>query len=444
MTAASSAAALWLAGALLSRHVGVLRRLHLPASVVAGFLGLALVQTLVRTPVDVDVLTESWSSWPSTLIAIVFAAMLLPGPKPDGRSDRPRPVREAAMVWIIILGETAVGCGVVAAMAAFGDPVPPALGVMIETGFAGGHGTAAAIGEVLRRDTIGVPEGRDIGLTIATIGLVWGLVSGVFWVNVGLRRGWVGRREGQGTDRTEAVEVLADDSPLDRWLMQGIWIALAFGVGLILSGAVSHVGAAADRLVAGSDTTRPSAILGSFPLFIYTLGGGWVVGRVVRAAGVGGWIDRDVVSRLSSIAMDALIIAAIATLDLRAVADNAGVIGAMAIAGAVWTSLALVVLARRVLSADRWFELGLLNYGMSTGTTATGFVLLRIVDPELRSGAAEDYALAAPLSSPFIGGGMITIALPIVVLDHLPTGWVAAGLAVVVITLYVAVRQRTP
>ena len=58
-------------------------------------------------------------------------------------------------------------------------------------------------------------------------------------------------------------------------------------------------------------------------------------------------------------------------------------------------------------------ELGLINYGMSTGTTATGLLLLRMVDKDLESGAAEDYALAAPLSAPFIGGGLLTLMMPL-------------------------------
>jgi ESS family glutamate:Na+ symporter len=79
----------------------------------------------------------------------------------------------------------------------------------------------------------------------------------------------------------------------------------------------------------------------------------------------------------------------------------------------------LLLISRWLLPSEHWFQLGLINYGMSTGTTATGFVLLRMIDPELDSGAAEDYALAAPLSAPFIGGGMITIALPLLVLERI-------------------------
>ncbi len=70
-----------------------------------------------------------------------------------------------------------------------------------------------------------------------------------------------------------------------------------------------------------------------------------------------------------------------------------------------------------------------------------GFVLLRLVDPELESGAAEDYALAAPLSSPFVGGGMITVGLPLLVLEGIPVALSAIGLILVVIAM-IAIGRR--
>ena len=63
------------------------------------------------------------------------------------------------------------------------------------------------------------------------------------------------------------------------------------------------------------------------------------------------------------------------------------------------------------MPAEHWFELGILNYGMSTGVTATGLMLLRIVDKDLDSGAAEHYALGGALSFPFVGGGFATFAV---------------------------------
>jgi ESS family glutamate:Na+ symporter len=100
------------------------------------------------------------------------------------------------------------------------------------------------------------------------------------------------------------------------------------------------------------------------------------------------------------------------------------------------------------LPHDYWFELGILNYGMSTATTAQGLMLLRIVDKDLESGAAEDYALAAPLSAPFIGGGIVTLSLP-ALLENLEPPRIMIMLVILLCALsvlgfWLARRDRTP
>ena len=41
-----------------------------------------------------------------------------------------------------------------------------------------------------------------------------------------------------------------------------------------------------------------------------------------------------------------------------------------------------------------WFERGIYIYGLSTGVMATGVILLRICDPEFKSGVLEDFGFA--------------------------------------------------
>jgi ESS family glutamate:Na+ symporter len=161
-----------------------------------------------------------------------------------------------------------------------------------------------------------------------------------------------------------------------------------------------------------------SAILGGFPLFIYTLLGGWLVRRALMWVGVDHLIDTDLLKHLGAVAMDVLVVAAMASLNLNAVVSQLVPLSILLLGGCIWTGVCLMVLARRILPASHWFQLGLINYGMSTGTTATGFVLLRVVDPQLDTDAAEDYALAAPFSAPFIGGGLLTVGLPLLVLEN--------------------------
>ena len=466
-------AALALSGILLRHWLPLLQKFHIPASVAGGAVGLVIV-LFIRLSVDdgfarpmgelpsvLPKVLRQLSSWPGFLIAVVFAGMLLPH-KPGGEGKRSfaNVGREGLMVWIIVLGQTAIGCWITWLILRPWFSSPDVFGMLIETGFAGGHGTAAAMGSVLESPQIGISGGTSLGVLMATAGLVYGVVSGVLWINIGIARGWAAYNDSAPTvPMPESANLtrptLQNDAPaidVEPWLLQMIWLTLAVGVGMGLQWAVTVLAETAETTFSNppeinadpmQQRTSLSAIAGSFPLFIYTLAGGWIVRRVVVSCGGSFLIDNRIIERLSGIAMDVLVVAAIASLDVVAVANRWGECVILMTAGAVWTSVCLAVLSRHILPRAYWFELGLINYGMSTGTTATGFVLLRMIDPQLRSHAAEDYALAAPISSPFVGGGMLTFALPLLVLGRFPLPAVAAVLTIIVAAMIVwGVRHR--
>ena len=427
------AAVLLIVGVVVRAGVPLLRRIFVPASVVGGIVGLVVAgfwQGLVGQTETLDGVLGQFRDWPGFLIAVVFGGMLLsPGRGGgEGVSGGLSAVgREGVMVWVIGLGQTAMGCLLVWLVLSPGFGAAAELAVLIETGFIGGHGTAASMGEVLLRVDPPVENGLALGTLVATFGLIYGVVSGVGWVNLGVRRGWLAKPVEAMVDREETGNVderVSTDqtTDLDPWLLQAIYLCFAVAIGYAIQMAAVWVG----------EQTSVLTLLKDLPLFIYTLAGGWVVKLLLIAGGYGWTIDSRILARQTGIAMDVLVVAAIASLDLKGVVSDLPVVAVLCGGGAVWTGVCLLVLSRRILPASHWFELGLLNYGMSTGTTATGFVLLRMVDPELRTDAAKDYALAAPISSPFIGGGMITFALPILVLGRVPVGVVTVVLWLIV------------
>ena len=449
------------------RRVPLLGQLFIPASVVAGTFGFFTVfasevwvtgqwpwKTDGQTGLLADTVTH-WRSWPGFLIAVVFAGMLLQRSPSSATNSIQRAGREGLMVWIIVLGQTAIGLLVTWLIVQPMNQVPDAFGMLIETGFAGGHGTAAAMGQVFASDQVQLEGGLDLGIMMATVGLVYGILSGVFWVNVGVRKGWTraatrnpvlpshGASDVPESGMSLGTAVVKPDV-IDPLLLQAIWLLLAFGIGWMLQLGVQLLVGQAEWLLRSdsvSDTgslankTQLTAIVGSFPLFIYTLFGGWIVRRLLVLMKADHLVDAMTVGRITSASMDLLVVAAIASLNLEVVSGRLAGLIVLVVAGAIWTAFCLVYLSRRILPAEHWFELGLINYGMSTGTTATGFVLLKLVDPELESGAAEDYALAAPISSPFVGGGMVTIGLPMLVLGTVPLSVIVAVLTAIVVAL---------
>ena len=53
--------------------------------------------------------------------------------------------------------------------------------------------------------------------------------------------------------------------------------------------------------------------------------------------------------------------------------------------------------------------------GQSMGVTATGILLLRMVDPENKSRAFESFAYKQLFFEPIVGGGLFTAAAPVLI-----------------------------
>ena len=319
---------LLLVGVGLRQGVPLFRWLFIPASVIAGMVGLLVVQLSGHFAAEsesvaaVSEFSAGWAQtlggWPAWLIAVVFAGMLLEHEPAPARESLSRVGRQGLMVWIIVLGQAAVGLLATGLLVQPFYDVPNSFGSLIETGFAGGHGTAAAMGEVFRHPTINLESGLDLGILMATCGLVYGFVSGIIWINIGARLGWI-HRHYRVTDVDADKNQQPEQSPIgyatisretiDPLLLQVIWLALAFGIGLAMQAAVSQLAAYIDGFRdAASELTDAEKQLSSrltaasvldFPLFIYTLFGGLFVRKSLGIVGLGRVIGR---ARISSTA----------------------------------------------------------------------------------------------------------------------------------------------
>lgn len=445
-----SASALLALGLWLRATVRPLQVLYIPAAVIAGLIGFALVQLLQwglpNTVATIKPITSELGTWPGMLIAVVFAGLLLERSSGKGLGQAlSRGVRSGILAWIIILGQIAIGLGVYLVLVRPSQPgVHPSFGQLLEVSWAGGHGTSGAMGTVY--SGLGFVEGRDLAFFLATVGLIYGVVSGLVFVNLAVRRGWThGGRS--GIPIVTGLEPRHDPAPaayaktrgevLEPLVLQIIILAAAFGVGrglqqLFLFGA--------SKVLPPDDlAVRDQAIdsVNQLPLFLFTLLGGLIVRELMRVLRISDLIDSSSIQRLLGVAMEFLIVAAITTMRVEALQTFFVPVVALLVLAAIWSTLCLLVFARQILPKRYWFELGLLNYGFSTANTPQGMMLLRIVDPDLRSGAAEDYAVAAPLSAPFLGGGIITFTLPLLLGAGYVTMTMASCLALIAL-LYIA------
>jgi ESS family glutamate:Na+ symporter len=434
-TALLLSCALLLIGFALRQTIKPLAALYIPAAVVAGVLGLLLVQfKLAYAVVSVD----DWKRWRDVLVPIIFAGLLLDraSAKAQAGGDAKAVGQQTIAAWIIILGQLSLGLIVAWLLLKPAFGVPTHFGQLLEVSWAGGYGSSNAWGS--QHDRIGVfPEARDLANFFTTAGLLWGVVSGIAIVNIGIRRGWtakdihVDEPIDAGPPSPAARTVSNSIEPLT---LQIVWLAMAFGVGWLLQELIRR---GAVRL---DETNAVRQSLDKLPLFLLTLIGGWIVRRTLQFFRHDHLIDSALLARLVGAALDFLIFTAIATLAPETIRQHVVPTAILLIVGAVWTAFAVFWLSPRILPRRCWFELGILNYGFATATTPQGMMLLRMIDPHLRGDAPKIYALAAPATAMFIGGGVLTYFIPLA-LERGLSGIVIAVAVVTLVLLYV-IGQR--
>ena len=401
--------ALLVCGKVLRLYVPCLQRLYLPSSVIGGLVGLALLSCF-REHVP-----EEWiacaQKMPGFLINVIFATLFLGVETPRlGRIVRiafPQLCFGQPLAW----GQYVLGLGLAGFLLAPLFGVPPAFGNLLEIGFQGGHGTVGGMAESFR--AFGWEEGIDLGLTVATVGMIVGVVVGMALVNWAHRRGYV--REVRAFDERPANErrgihppdarpaagrqtVLSDS--IDSLAWHVAIVGLAIGLGYLILLGLRHAEAA---LFPGA-TTR---LFKGFPLFPLCMIGGVLLQGAVRRAGGSLLVDHGQMQRISGAALDFLVLSAVATIKLSAVVANWLPLLAIILAGTLLSLLLVVFLAPR-LFREAWFERAIAEFGQSTGVTATGLLLLRTVDPENKTVAAASFGYKQLLHEPFMGGGLWT------------------------------------
>lgn len=406
-------------GYWLRRRLVVLQRLYLPASVVAGLLGLVILQVAHRkgAPLPAD-WTAGWSALPGILINVVFACLFLGVHIPSLARVWKSAGRQLAYGQIVAWGQYTVGAGLALMLFIPIFGLPPIFGAILPVGFEGGHGTAAGLGPVF--DELGWAAGRDFALAAATGGILGAIVFGMALINWAVRKGVVTEKRAplENIEEEDWTGIIPSDRrpPAGRLTVSsdvieslslhlGI-VALAIFIGLLFKDALVRV----ESLV---PVLAQHRLLSSFPLFPLCMLGGLAIQLLADRFDPNDHIDAGLMRRIQNSALDYLVVAAIATIRLDVVAAGWLPLLIAVAAGIAWNVGCVLFLAPRVFR-DAWFERSIAEMGQSMGVTATGLLLLRVVDPDYKTPAAEAFACKQLMHEPFMGGGLWTgMAIPL-------------------------------
>ena len=384
---------LLISGKILRVQIPLLQRLYLPSSIVGGLLGLLIISCF-REHIPVNI-TDEMRNMPGFLINIIFATLFLGGGVPKVKNLAVSVIPQLTLAQIVVWGQFVVGVGLAGFLLAPMFNVPAAFGNLLEMGFEGGHGTVGGMQEAFKAHNW--TDGIALGYTVATIGMVTGIVVGMALVNWAYSRGYIktvrpfskrslNERRGIHTkgERPSAGKqtVLADSVDSLAWHIAIIGIAVLIGYG-ILEGLraleIAFLPDAKTRLFKG------------FPIFPLCMLGGVLLQLFAKMINVDLLVDKEQMNRISGAALDYLALAAVATIELSVVAANWVPLAIMTVAGAVWCVCSVMYFSPRLFK-EAWFERGIAEFGQASGVTATGLLLLRTVDPDNKTIAAASFA----------------------------------------------------
>jgi len=413
-------ALLILAARQLHRSVSFIRALAVPPVLVAGLAGLALGGGgLGLVPLQSDILEQVvYHSLP-----IIYIAMGLRRSKERGEAVRatsggvvtrirqlvsgiPPAVRSIGLgIPILAMVQGVVGLLVVLAWNGTLGELHPGVGIMVPLGFSQGPGQALSLGKAW--EGMGMTEGAQIGLAMATLGYVCCAFFGVAYFHIAKRAGW---DDGGWTPLADDTAADASKSTSDGGEME------LFTVQLAIVGSVYLVVYAILAGVAGmlGDPQKAGMIYGFH--FIIALIVAMVIRQVANRTRFADFADDRLMGRVAGLAVDLGAVCAIAAVRPDRIGDAMTPVVVLAVIGVAVTVLACIWLARRIFP-NQPLSHSLVLFGAMTGTLPTGLALLRLTDPDLRGPAARNMVAGASLA--------VLFAAPVllVLLPHPVAGW---------------------
>ena len=296
-------------GQFLRAKVGFIQRFFIPASMLAGFMGLAFRYVF---PGFLP-MSDSIGSYPGMLIMVIFAAVGINGFTMNKGGSKGDVARMSSYLSYKMVAQV-IQYGLVPTFSILvisnlWPEINYGFGLLLAAGFSGGHGTAAAVGSSFAN--LGFPDALDIGQTCATVGILAGVFGGMFFIKLGTKKGW--------------TKYIKDFSYLSGELKTGLIppenrpaLAKATTSSVVLDPLAWHF--AILLTAAGAGRLLYQFFYDTFnfdgPSYLYSFLVALVMFAVFKKTGVEQYIDPDLTNRISGTCTDYLVFFGIASIDL--------------------------------------------------------------------------------------------------------------------------------
>ena len=321
-------------------------------------------------------------------LALGFIATTLKPSNGKFGKERSREVFDTGVTTVsTYLLQAVLGLGITIVAALIAKDLFSAAGVLLPFGYGQGTGQALNYGNIYEQEN-GFVGGRSFGLTIAAFGFLSASIGGVIHLNILRKRGkkydW-GHEDIEGEALRLADIQAPNESPMngsiDKLTMQLVLIALAYLMAYGVMALLGNLVGALKSILFGFNF-----LLGVLAAVLVKAVNNFLMKKgIVRRQHISAFL----MTRLSGFFFDMMIVAGIAAIRINVLKGYWAVILILGLVGAFATYF-FVRFVTKKLFPDYAEEQFMVMYGMLTGTASTGIILLRELDPDFKTPAAEN------------------------------------------------------
>lgn len=413
----------------LRRKVKLIKTTLMPTAVLAGFVLLIMRSTGIL-PVD----TEFLEMVTYHCIALGFIAMALRIPVKEQGESAIVGGKSGALIVSTYLVQALVGLAVSLGLAYTIMPdFFKASGILLPMAYGQGPGQANNVGTTYQLN--GMENGRNFGLSLAAAGYLCACVVGVIFINYLDRKNKAKKiSDKKDVSGSVTVDTFQDGNEIpisqsvDRLSVQFALVALVYMLTYFVTYGITEL----IGMVSESAAASVSTILWGFNFIIgsvMALGCRSVIKLLTGKKIINRQYQNNyLLSRISGLAFDIMIVAGIAGININDLKGYWLPFALMAVFGGIVTYWYLRFMCKKIYP-DYEFEGFVSMFGMLTGTISSGILLLREMDPELKTPAANNLVLGS--SYGIIFGAPVLLLISLALKDI----WLTSLLIVVYLVL---------
>lgn len=382
-------------GNTLRRKIPLFRNCLIPTALIGGTMLLAVnvfCKNVLQLPVVDNRLMQVITYH---CLAIGFAAMSLKTEKSNHKTNRAQVVEFGALQGGTYMLQAAVGLGITIVLFLLTrggqQVISYVCGLILPFGF--GQGPGNALSWDINFTNISATQfagNGSFGLSLASIGFLVASVFGVLHINISKKRGTLKVRDarpaGEVVDQTNPDgNEIPDSESVDKFTLQVGFVALAYALSF---GFMCLLGVLSDFT---------NSIAWGFN-FLWASLSAMLIRFVVKRLRHGKLMSREYINnyqmdRISGFSFDLMIVAGVAAIEINDIKSYLLPIVILSVAGTLVTYFYIRRVSRECFRGFE-HEFFLMSFGTLTGTASNGMILMKEVDPGLRTPTSSLYVLS--------------------------------------------------